>query len=104
MPGEDVSGHWLYAFLRRDAKSGQAFMVVANFHGTETLRGVTVRMPHDAQMFAGFSGDELWTFHDRLAGEWSLTHARDALARDGLPLPDLAPCSAMLIEIGRKLD
>ena len=28
--GETASGHWIYAFLRRDGESGQAFLVVAN--------------------------------------------------------------------------
>src|SRR5690606_17782118 len=31
MEGESVSGHWLYAYLRRDGSSGQVFLVAANF-------------------------------------------------------------------------
>ena len=50
---ETISGHWLYAFLRRDPKTGQAFLVVANFHGSETLRGVRVSIPDDARIFMG---------------------------------------------------
>ena len=73
---------------------------MANFHPTETLHGVTVRIPHDAQMFLGRTGDELWTFTDRLDGEWSAPVARASLEWDGLALPALAPCSAMLLEIG----
>lgn len=98
---ETVSGHWLYTFLRRDTRSGQAFLVIANFHGSETLRGVTVRIPTDAQMFLGHVGDETWSFADRLDSDWSAKVSRECLEWDGVALPDLAPCSAMLLEIGR---
>jgi glycosidase len=96
---EGVSGHWLYTFLRRDGRSGQAYLVVANFHGEETLRGARVRIPHDAQFFLGLSGCETWTFIDRLDTDWTGSVERGALEESGLALPDLAPCSAMLLEI-----
>jgi glycosidase len=101
LAGETVSGHWLYAFLRRDTKSGQAFLVVANFHPTETLRGVKIRIPMDAQMFLGLSADPLWKFADRLDSDWRGEVSREVLEAEGAPLPDLAPCSAMLLELGR---
>jgi glycosidase len=96
---EGVSGHWLYAFLRRDGKSGQAFLVVANFHGSETLRGVKIRIPHDAQLFLCLSGYETWTFSERLDSDWTCGVERDILEHGGLALPDIAPCTAMLLEI-----
>ena len=98
---ETASGHWLYAFLRRDSKTGQAFLVVANFHGSEVLRGVKIRIPLDARMFLGLSGDETWTLTDRLDSEWTGRTTREALEADGVALPDLAPCSARLLEIAR---
>lgn len=98
---ESVSGHWMYAFLRRDTKSGQAFLVVANFHPSESLRGVKVRIPKDAQMFLGHSSDESWSVEDRLDSAWTSKVRREELDGSGLALPDLAPCSAMLIEITR---
>jgi glycosidase len=97
---ETTSGHWLYAFLRRDTKTGQAFLVVANFHASESLHSVRVHIPEDAQMFLGHLGDETWSFADRLDSAWSGTVARESLEGDGVPLPALAPCSAMLLEIG----
>jgi len=97
---ETPSGHWLYAFLRRESRTGQAFLVVANFHGTETLRGVKIRIPFDARMFLGRTGDERWTFSDRLDSAWTGSIAQDLLEHDGLALPDLAPCAAMLLELG----
>jgi glycosidase len=95
---ESVSGHWLYAFLRRDSKSGEAALVVANFHPQETLKGVKVRIPQDAQMFLGHRGDETWNLRD-LMGGWSGTAARADLEASGATLPDLPPCSAMIIGI-----
>ena len=98
---ESVSGHWLYAFLRRDTKTGQAFLVVANFHGSMSIEGVKIRIPYDAQMFLGLSGCEAWKFSDRLDSTWSGEIERELLESDGVMLPVLAPCSAMMLEIRR---
>lgn len=98
--GETCSGHWLYAFLRRDGKTGQAYLVIANFHPTETLRGVKIRIPHDARTFIGRTGDACWSFADRLATAWIAGFAQGDLEDAGLPLPELPSCSAMLLEIG----
>jgi glycosidase len=97
---EFVSGHWFYAFLRRESKTGQAFLVLANFHGSETMRGVRIRIPHDARMFLGRTTDETWTFIDRLDTGWHGCFSHDLLEYEGFALPDIPPCSAMLLEIG----
>jgi glycosidase len=97
--GECTSGHWIYAYLRRDPRSGQAFLVAANFHPTYHLSGVHVRIPEDAQMFLGHSSDEALAFTDRLATTWSGRMERVQLADPGLALPELPPCSALLLEI-----
>ena len=97
---ESVSGHWLYAFLRSDRASGQASLVVANFHGSDTIRGASVRIPEDARNFIGRSGDANWKFTDRLDSDWSGSIAPGQLEIDGLPLPDMPPCSALILEIG----
>lgn len=91
---ETFSGHWLYAFLRHDPKSGQSFLVVANFNGNETLRAVNVNIPEDAWKFLGRADHATAKFTDKLDGKWS-----SLSGKDGLTLPDLAPCSAMLLEI-----
>ncbi len=93
---ETASGHWLYAFLRHDPVSGQSFLVVANFQGSETLHGVMVRIPMDAWKFLGRTDDGSVKFTSRLEGTWSALYKDD-----GLALPDIAPCSAMLLEISR---
>lgn len=52
-PGETVSGHWLYAFLRSDRKTSQKFLVIANLHPSETFNDVQVRLPVEALDFIG---------------------------------------------------
>lgn len=99
LAGESVSGHWLYAFLRHDPGSGQSFLVVANFHPTSALCGVTVRIPDEARRFLGRSGDHWWSFTDRLATEWRGGADPRLLATTGLPLPPLPPCTALMLEI-----
>ena len=99
---ESASGHWLYAFLRHDPKSGQSFLVVANFHGTETLTNVKIRIPQDIRKFLGQGETEIWRFSDKLDSEWAGTASSESLENEGLSLPDLRPCSAFILEIGRE--
>jgi glycosidase len=99
LPGETASGHWLYAFLRHDETGGQAFLVAANFHGTETLREVRILIPEDAQQWLGRKDRTTWSLTNRLGPAWTHKAARTTLAEAGLPLPDLPPCSAIMVEI-----
>ncbi|MEY2509429.1 MAG: hypothetical protein QOE26_192 [Verrucomicrobiota bacterium] len=48
LPGEEASGHWLYAFLRYDPLTGQRFLVVANLHPETALRDVRILIPESA--------------------------------------------------------
>jgi len=97
---ETCSGHWLFAFLRHDPASGQTFLVVANFHGTETLANVSVLLPAHAIDWFGRGGESSLRFEERLAGPWSHVVATGDLSGQGLPLGDLPPCSVRVIEIG----
>ena len=98
--GETTSGHWLYAFLRHDLKTHQAFLVVANFHGSETLHGVKVRIPQDARAFLARLDETTWSFTDRLDSDWTGSVSSKFLENEGVALPDLPPCSALLLELG----
>ncbi|HEX5790790.1 MAG TPA: alpha-amylase family glycosyl hydrolase [Luteolibacter sp.] len=102
LDGEDVSGHWLYSYLRRDSQSGSAYLVVVNLHPDRLMQGVRIRIPADARMFIGSSSAPRWTFTDRLLGEWKSEVVPGDLEQQGLALPDLEPCSAMVLEIGKK--
>lgn len=53
LDGENVSGHWLYAFLRYDKVSDQAYLVMINFHPTETMRDLDVWFSKDARKWLG---------------------------------------------------
>ncbi|MEI6654558.1 MAG: alpha-amylase family glycosyl hydrolase [Verrucomicrobiota bacterium] len=98
LDGESPSGHWLYAFLRHDAASGQAFLVLANFHGSATLHHVRVRIPRDALALPGRTPGGPWQVADRLATSWTGTVDGSSLASTGLAVPDMPPCSALMLE------
>jgi glycosidase len=91
---ETASGHWLYAFLRHDSLSGQSFLIVANFHGTETLHEVKIHIPPHAWDFIGCDVDQPCRFTDKLDSDWS----GQSLLGD-LILPSLTPCGAWILQI-----
>ncbi len=51
--GENVSGHWLYGFLRYDKKTDQAYLVMINFHPTETMKDLDIWFSKDARKWLG---------------------------------------------------
>ncbi len=53
LKGEETSGHWLYAFLRYDKKTEQAYLVAINFHPTETLKDIDILFSEDARKWLG---------------------------------------------------
>lgn len=56
MDGENVSGHWLYSFLRYDKKTYQAYLVLINFHPTETMRDLDIWFSKDCRKWLGGYG------------------------------------------------
>lgn len=96
--GETASGHLLYAYLRRSPQSGQAFLVVANFHGAATLDGVRIRIPDHALHWLGRAGS-VFEFIERLASPWTTTAAASCLTAEGLLLPPIPFLSARVIEV-----
>lgn len=104
LPGETASGHWLYAFLRHDAASGQSFLVVANLHGRETLRDVRIRFSPEALAALGAAhADARVEFRDQLAKKLALrVRATSASLRaEGLPLAELPPLGVWYFEVRR---
>jgi glycosidase len=104
LPGESASGHWLYACLRHDAASGQAFLVVINLHGRETLRDVRIHIPAAAlaRLDATVPGGPL-EFCDQLAEKpvRRIRMARAEVQANGVRLGALAPLSAGYFAIRR---
>jgi glycosidase len=95
------SGHWIYAFLRHDEQSGQSFLVIANFHGTETLRDVRIRIPRDAHRFLGRDDQKTWIFSEQLEKKWEGQIDGKLLDSQGLLIPDMPPTSALFLGIGK---
>lgn len=97
--GETVSGHWLYAFLRCDPDSRQAYLVVANFNGSISLKGVHIWIPDDARKWLMREGLEDWVFDSRFGEDWTGLIKASELPHRGIGLPDIAPCGVWMIEI-----
>ncbi len=98
--GEHISGHWLYAFLRYDASSGQAFLAVVNSHILNTLENVRVQIPEDALRWLNVSNEKL-TFSDRLSTTIQVSAQSSDLPTSGLALPPLPPHHPLYLEISR---
>jgi glycosidase len=95
LAGETASGHWLHAFLRRDARRGQTFLVVANLHPTVTLRTVRVALPEEARAWLA-PGQ---TLSERLASAPS----RDLrVTATGVTIPAIPPLTPLYFEAARS--
>jgi glycosidase len=92
--GEDVSGHWLYSFLRRDAGSGQAFLVVANFHGQAAMEQVKLIIPEDALAWLGLSSPGSCHLKEATGLGWEMR-----MDGSSLSLPVLLPCTAAIFAL-----
>jgi hypothetical protein len=96
LPGETASGHRFYAFLRYDATSGQRFLVAANLHRDQPLRGVRVLLPPAALEFLAVKPATKFRLEERL-GETS--RALPAQSASALDIGDLPPLSAAYFEL-----
>ena len=101
LDGERTSGHWLYAYLRYDSGSRQAFLVIANFHGSAGIADARLRLPEHALGWLGIGAGDALRFEERLAEPWAAGADAASLPEAGLPLPPLPPLSARIIELSR---
>ena len=103
LAGETASGHWLYAFLRHDAASGQRFLVVANLHRSEPLADVRVQLPPAAAARLGIRPGTTLVLTERLAAGGLLkipVPAADMLdAKAGIGIGSIPPLTAFYFEI-----
>ncbi len=67
LPGEAASGHWMFAFLRHDAATGQGFLVIANLHPEASFRDVPVIIPDEALQELGLEPESHVVFTERLS-------------------------------------
>lgn len=87
-PGESVSGHHLYAFLRYARKARATVLVLCNFSRTETYT-TALHIPLHAQEWAGKkpAPTKVFSFLNLLEGSQPpLTATSEELASTGLPL------------------
>lgn len=96
---ETVSGHWLYAFLRRDEEGGQAFLCVANFSPDRVLEDVWVMIPEDALRFLGVVGARVVGFSCEFGGKGVLEAKVGELPGVGVCLGDLEPFGVRYYEL-----
>ncbi|MBQ2379808.1 MAG: hypothetical protein II295_05390 [Akkermansia sp.] len=96
LPGEDVSGHRLYAFLRHNRKARATVLVVCNFD-TSAAADTSIHIPAHACAWAGKKdGDCL--FESLLVPEQpSISTTSSALQTTGLPV-HLPPGGALILE------
>lgn len=100
MGGETCSGHWLYAFLRRDPASGQSFLCLANFHPTETLADVRVVIPEHALAWLGAADARVLRFSARLGGGGTYSASLGELPVTGFPAGDVEPFGVRFFVLG----
>jgi glycosidase len=101
LEGEEVSGHWLYSFLRHDAASGQSFLLIANFHPTQDMADVKVRIPREAWKLLSRDADPQWAFTDRLEGSWHTVVDRELLESEGISFGELEALNVAVLEISK---
>jgi glycosidase len=86
-------GHWIYAFLRRDAASGQAFLCVANFHPDEDIV-VKVRFTPEALEFLGRAVSAELSWSGRLRDVGEIRASGLLMLSDGLDIGKIPSCGA----------
>jgi glycosidase len=95
---EAVSGHWLYAFLRRDAETGQAFLIAANFHPTRVLEGVRIRIPSHAREWLGVDSEGKWQLVERLEDQQTIAVSAELAEDEGVGPFEVPALSARIFE------
>lgn len=103
-----ISGHWLYAYLRYDAATGQRLLVVANLHPDQALQDVRILFPRKAMRFLGWdtiagsqtvpviAGDRL----GEVSGENAAIQTTPAeMENPGLRIKELQPLTAAYYEL-----
>jgi glycosidase len=102
LPGEQASGHWLYAFLRYDSASEQRFLVVANLNPTIALRDLRVILPPNAIQFLDLSNQPAETnlrLIDRLSEQdVDICLTTSETLNPGIPIAELPSFSAFYFE------
>ncbi len=100
IPGEPASGHWLYAFLRHDADSGQRILAIANLHATETFREVSVLLPDGVAQTLAVDLPAASSWVERLSNHSQLSARAPVcdFTPPGFEIPEIPPLTAYYFE------
>jgi glycosidase len=96
--GDPASGHWMYAFLRYDPRSGQRWMIVANLHRSDAFSDVRIRVPAETVEWMELKGESV-TLTDRLESGPAMSASMAELQEAGLLIQRIPALSAMYLEI-----
>jgi glycosidase len=101
LPGEQASGHWLYAFLRYDVATQQRFLVVANLHPTIAFQHIRVLLSSGALQFLGLANDSTTlSLVERLSGELEpIGLTTGETTSPGIPVSEIPSLSAQYFEL-----
>ena len=99
--GEAVSGRWLYCYLRRDSKSGQAFLVIANIHPSKDMKGIRIMLPEDAIQWLDIDLEHKnqLTFVDQLGSKLNIVTASDRLFYEGIEIKHFPAKTAVYLKL-----
>jgi hypothetical protein len=87
----DNSSQWLSFYARRDPESGQAFLIVTNLHGSETMKDVRVNL--SAESLAWLAVKEgAFRLKDRLS---------ERPQSAGPQIGDIPPMTSLYLEVER---
>ena len=97
--GDPSSGHWMYAFLRYDAMSGQRFLVVANLHPSLEFKDVHIHFSPEALAWLRLPVKAELQFVERLAGKLAVAARAGDLATAGIVLKSVPPLTPFYFEL-----
>jgi glycosidase len=106
--GDPSSGHWMYAYLRRDSASGQRFLVVVNLHSVTTFSQIHIHLSKAARDFIGIppatdhGKKKVLRLVDRLNGGPALKIAGSEISTRGLEIPSIPPLTACYFELSEE--
>jgi glycosidase len=87
----DNSSQWLSFYARRDAESGQTFLIVTNLHGSETMKDVQVNLSAESLVWLDVKAGA-FRLKDRLS---------DRPHSSGTRIGDIPPMTSLYFEIER---
>lgn len=98
LPGEEASGHWMYAFLRYDPGEGELFLVVVNLHESEAFRNVELTIPGEMLALVGLVPGEVVTLSDRLSSQPPLVLK---VSPEAFEIPVVPPLTPYYFEVSK---